>query len=181
MKDKGLSALCLAPLIGASQSLVQALVIGLLTLCLVSVHRLLMTPLRERLEGFARDLASLTLAAALVSCAVLALKAWALPLSQQLGIYPELIAVQCLLFEHLLGRRAPWRRALALLLGFAVVLATLGAVRELLATASLDLTFGAGPTGLRLAPGAFLLLALGLALFNRARSRRAVPDREGNR
>lgn len=171
MNKPTLAALSLAPLLGASQTLVQAASIASLTLVLVILHRACMTPLRARLTGIAGECASLLIAAALVTCANLALLAWALPLHQTLGIYPELIAVQCLLFEYSLGRTAGWRPALTVLVGFAALHIALGACRELLAS------------GVRLAglmPGALLLLGLALALINLARNRRAASRREGN-
>lgn len=169
MNRQMLAALSLAPLLGASQTLLQASSIALLTLVIVIVHRLALAPLRRLLQDHLTLLASLLIAAALVTCSHLALQAWALPLSLTLGIYVELIAMQCVLFEFTLGRAARWRTALGILAGFATLHVALGACRELLA--------GGNPT---LMPGALLMLGLALALINRARDRRAEPSRKGS-
>ncbi|MEG0636768.1 MAG: Rnf-Nqr domain containing protein [Pseudomonas sp.] len=172
MNRQLLAALSLAPLLGASQTLQQAATIALLSVLLVLLHRLCMTPLRRQLSGSAMELVSVLIAAALASCANLTLLAWALPLRQTLGIYPELIALQCVLFEYCLGRTGHWPRVLALLAGFATLHIVLGACRELL-----------GSSGLRLAslmPGGLLLLGVALAIITRARSRRAASSRKGS-
>lgn len=186
MNRSWLATLSLAPLLGASQTLVQAASMALLAVVAILVHRSLMTPLRGRLGATAAELASLLLAAAVVTCQTLALQAWALELRQALGIYPELLAVSCLLFEQGLGRDARWRRVAMLLGGYGALFLLLGASRELLATGTLHLSIAGGPesTGLRLAslaPGALLLLGLLLALIKRACIKQATPDREGNR
>lgn len=164
MNRQALAALSLAPLLGASQTLMQASSIALLTVLIVALHRLALSPLRRALHGNAALLASALIAAALVTCCHLALQAWALPLSLTLGIYVELIAVQCVLFEFTLGRSARWRTALGILGSFATLHIALGGCRELLASGSPNLM-----------PGALLMLGLALALINRARDRRAEP------
>ncbi|MHA6193434.1 Rnf-Nqr domain containing protein [Pseudomonas wadenswilerensis] len=186
MNRSWLVALSLAPLLGASQTLVQAANMALLSVLAILVHRGLMTPLRSRLGPTAAEVASLLLAAAVVTCQTLALQAWALELRQALGIYPELLALSCLLFEQGLGPSTRWRRVALLLGGYCALFLLLGACRELLASGTLHVSFAGGPeiTGLRLAslaPGALLLLGLLLALIKRACPKQATPDREGTR
>jgi len=181
MNRSWLAALSLAPLLGASQTLVQAASMALLSLLAIALHRALMTPLRSRLDATGSGLASLVLAALVVTCQTLALQAWALELRQTLGLYPELIALSCLLFEQSLGKSTPWRHVARLLGGYAAVFLLLGCSRELLASGTLHLSSANRPasTGLRLAslaPGALLLLGLILALINRAcRNRPSRP------
>jgi len=186
MNRSSLAILSLAPLLGASQTLVQAASMALLGVVALLVHRGLMTPLRSRLGAPAAELASLLLAAAVVTCQTLALQAWALELRQALGIYPELLAVSCVLFELGLGHSAGWRRVALLLGSYSALFLLLGASRELLTSGTLHLSLAGGPdiTGLRLAslaPGALLLLGLLLALIKRACPKQATQDREGNR
>ncbi|MEE1921072.1 Rnf-Nqr domain containing protein [Pseudomonas sp. 148P] len=186
MNRPWLVALSLAPLLGASQTLVQAASMALLSVVAILVHRGLMTPLRGRLGGSAAELANLLLAAAVVTCQTLALQAWALELRQALGIYPELLAISCLLFEQGLAPATRWRRVALLLGGYCALFLLLGVSRELLANGTLHFSFAGGSemTGLRLAslaPGALLLLGLLLALIKRACPKQATPDREGNR
>ncbi|MDU9390136.1 Rnf-Nqr domain containing protein [Pseudomonas sp. zfem002] len=173
MNRSWLAALSLAPLLGASQTLVQGASMALLSVVAIGIHRGLMTPLRSRLDTTSSRLASILLAALVVTCQTLALQAWALELRQALGIYPELIAVSCLLFEQSLGNAGQWRRVAMLLAGYSALFLLLGCSRELLASGALHLSFtgGSGSTGLHLAslaPGALLLLGLLLALINRA-------------
>lgn len=167
MNRSWLAALSLAPLLGASQTLLQAATMALLTGVAVLAHRALMTPLRGRLDAFSAMLASVLLAAAVVTCQTLALRAWALDLQQPLGIYPELIALSCLMFEQSLGATRQWRRVALLLAGHGALFLLLGAGRELLAAGSLRLA--------SLAPGALLLLGLLLALIKRACPKQATP------
>ncbi|MCU1721268.1 MULTISPECIES: Rnf-Nqr domain containing protein [unclassified Pseudomonas] len=183
MNRSWLAALSLAPLLGASQTLLQASAMAGLTLSTVLVHLACMTPLRRWLDGVAGEITSILVAATLVTCQTLALHAWGLELRNALGVYPELIALQCLLFEQSVGKAG--RRAFILLGGFCVLYLLLGTIRELLASGALNLTSISGPdiTGLRLAslaPGALLLLGVLLALIKRACPKQATPDREGN-
>lgn len=174
MTKQWLTAVSLAPLLGATQTLVNASAIAALSVLIIALHQLLMRPLQHWFTARHRMFASVLLAAALVTCLELSLRAWALPLYQALSPYPALIAVQCLVFEYAQGENRSWRNTTRLLVGFAVLCLTLGMCRELLA----------GWTGLRLAallPGAFFLMGLLLALYNWACLRRAPPRRQGKR
>lgn len=185
MNRSWLAALGLAPLLGASQTLVQACAMALLSILAILAHRVLITPLRGRLEASACLVASVLLAAALVTCQTLTLHAWALEVRQALGIYPELIALSCVLFEQSLGKPGQWRRVANLLGGYGALFLLLATARELLASGTLHFSLASGPhsAGLRLAslaPGALLLLGLLLVLIKRACPKQATPDREGN-
>lgn len=94
------NSLILTPLIGASDSLVKALSLSLLSLLVIGVYSLKMSILRPRLVPSMQLITSIALAATLTSLAVLALQAWAFELHQQLGIYAGLIALQCVALEH---------------------------------------------------------------------------------
>ncbi|MBV6289025.1 Rnf-Nqr domain containing protein [Pseudomonas aegrilactucae] len=172
MNNRALLSLSLAPLLGASQSLLQAATIAVLSLLSLSLHRACMTPLRHALHGLGAELASLLLACALVTCLELSLRAWALELYTTLGPYPALIALQCVLFEHSLGRRHGWRAAMLLLVALGTVQVLLGLCRELLGNGGLHLA--------QLAPGALILLGLALALFNRVRRTPTSSSRQGS-
>ncbi|CAM3741436.1 Electron transport complex protein RnfE [compost metagenome] len=172
MNRPWLAAVSLAPLLGATQTLLQASAIALCSLLVIGLHRLCMTPLRKVLDGSAKLFASVLLAALLVTCLELGLRAWALPLSLALAPYPALIAVQCLLFEFALGNNARWRTAAMTLAGFASLCIAMGLTRQLLGEfANLRLA--------SLLPGALMLLGLLLALYNRVRQRRAPSRRQG--
>jgi len=173
MSKHWLTAVSLAPLLGATQTLLNACAIAGLSVLLIALHQVAMGALRRALTDHSRLLASVLLAATLVTCLDLSLRAWALPLHQALTPYPMLIAVQCLVFEHARTDRQHWRQTARLLGGFILLCTALGAIREL-----------AGWAGLRLAtllPGALFLLGLLLALYNRACLSRAPLRRQGKR
>lgn len=172
-------SLMLAPLIGASDSLVKALGLGLASLGVGCVFGLCLNVLRPRLTGQGRLLASILLSATLTSCAILVAQAWALELQRQLALYLGLIAVQCVVLEHQDFFRQPARFRFAA--RFCLLLIALGALREalghghigqhlpwLLGITEVDWPGWtlASPGGLHLltlAPGGFILLGLLLA------------------
>lgn len=173
------NALMLTPLIGASDSLVKALGLALVFLCVSSLFGLGMNALRPRLAGQGRLGASILLSATLTSCASLAAQAWAFELQQQLALYLGLIAVQCVVLEHQDFFQRPVRLRFAGL--FCLLLIILGALREAFGSGTIGnhlqwllgmndvdwpgwvLTSGGGLHLLTLAPGGFILLGLLLA------------------
>lgn len=170
MSRHWLAGLSLAPLLGATQTLLQATSIAVLSLLAILLHRLGMTPLRRLLTGIGADVASMLLAATIVTCLELTLRAHALVLYQSLGLYTALIALQCVMFDHAQGHTKGWRAPLSLLLGFTVLCISLGVTRELM---------GSGMRLAHLPPGALFLLGLLLALYNRIWRQRAPSRRQG--
>jgi len=172
MNNRWLAAISLAPILGVTQTVLNALAIACSSVLLIALHHLAMTPLQNVLGPRAKMLASVLFAAALATCLELSLRAWTLPLYQALSPYPALIAVQCLVFEYTRGEDSHWQEVAKLLGGFAVLCIALGISREVLANWA----------GFRLAsllPGAFFLLGLMMALYNRVWLRRALPRRQG--
>jgi electron transport complex protein RnfE len=94
------NSLILTPLIGASDSLVKALGLSLLSLLVIGVYGLKMSVLRPRIVPSMQLITSIALAATLTSLAALALQAWAFELHQHLGFYVGLIALQCVALEY---------------------------------------------------------------------------------
>ncbi|MGD8220697.1 Rnf-Nqr domain containing protein [Pseudomonas thivervalensis] len=147
--------LLLVPLVGASDTLVGALVLWLawtLTLC---CHGLAMGLVRKRLAAAQRLVASLVLAASLTTCTDLVIQAWALEWYRPLSLYMGWIALSCVALEHVgffTESRLPGRLRLAGVFGLLMI--SLGAVRELI---------GSGLPLALLAPGGFILLGLLLA------------------
>lgn len=172
MNSRGLLVLSLAPILGASQTLAQAAAVALFSLLSLCLHRLCMTPLRPLLQGVQATLASVLLAAMLVTCLELSLRAWALELHGLLGLYPALVALQCVLLEQGVERNRGWPQALLLIVGFCTLHVVLGLCRELLGNVGLRLA--------QLAPGALILLGLLLAIFNRVRRKPAPSSRQGS-
>ncbi|NBA94584.1 NADH:quinone oxidoreductase [Pseudomonas sp. R5(2019)] len=162
-------------MLGASQTLVQACAMLLASLLVVVAWRLCIAPLRRVLHSSMQDVACLLLAAGIVTCLELTLRAWTLALYHGLGPYPALLVLNCLLLER--TAQSPLDvRALA---RYGALLVTLGLARELIANGTLSLSVHAigEHAGLRLAvlaPGALILSGLLLA-GARAWSLRALP------
>lgn len=154
-KSLGLaSSLLLAPLIGVSDSLPKALGFWVLSALIVSLFGWGMKPLRSHLDARRHLIASLFLAATLVSCAQLILRAFALALYNDLGVYLALISLQCVLLEHSGFFQAGLNKARCQLwLLLAILLITLSLLRALLSNG----------TGATLVPSGFILLGLLLA------------------
>jgi electron transport complex protein RnfE len=164
----------LAPLLGATATSAQALVISLCTVLLVGLHQVLMAPLRSHLEHGPRLWASTVLAVALATCLHLGLQAWAMPLAQQLALYPQLLALPCLASEQLPAQPGRYRQLGLGLLGFLATGLALGICRQLL-------NDGLGLHLAALAPGALILLGLVLGLYNYLRPSNTASRRQGTR
>ncbi|MEF9899951.1 MAG: Rnf-Nqr domain containing protein [Pseudomonas sp.] len=171
MNRHWLTAVSLAPLLGVTQTLLDACAIAGISVLLIALHQLAMGALRRGLPDRSRLLASVLLAATLVTCLDLSLRASALPLHQALTPYPMLIAVQCLIFEHARTDSRRWQETARLLGGLIILCITLGATRELAGWAGLHLA--------ALLPGALFLLGLILALYNRVCLSRTPSRRQG--
>ncbi|SEN48893.1 Rnf-Nqr domain containing protein [Pseudomonas sp. NFACC39-1] len=147
--------LLLVPLVGASDSLVNALGLWLAWALISAGHGLTMGLLRSHLTAPQRLLASIVLAATLTACASLVAQAWALQTYQSLSLYIGWVALSCVVLEHddvFASSRLPERLRLAGLFGLLMI--ALGALRELIGNVI--------PLAL-LAPGGFILLGLLLA------------------
>lgn len=162
----------LAPLLGATQTLPMAAVMGGCAVLMVGLHQALLMPLRNRLHGAAYVLASLLILAGLASYLQLALRAWLLPMALLLGPYPALLWLTCLAMDRLLPEAGRWRSLLLHLGGLLAAYLVLGACRQ-------GLGEGLGVHLASLAPGALLLLGVLLALYNHLRPGPAHPRRQG--
>lgn len=175
------NSLMLAPLIGATDSLVSALGLWLMSIVVINVFGVCMGALRSRLLPVTHLLAAVLLAATLTSCAELAAQLWSLQWHHHVGIYAGLIALQCVVLENTGFYQSAWRDRLHLCGLFGALMAGLGMLRELIGNGTLGshLPWLAGTAqadwqgwvltadgGLRLAtlaPGGFILLGLLIA------------------
>ena len=174
-------SLMLAPLIGATDSLVSALGLWLMFIVVISAFGVSMGALRSRLVPETRLLASVLLAATLTSCTELAAQIWSLQWHQHVGLYAGLIALQCVVLEHTGFFQSAWRNRLRLFGLFGALMAGLGMLREFIGNGTFGshLPWLAGTAqgdwqgwvmtadgGLHLAtlvPGGFILLGLLIA------------------
>jgi electron transport complex protein RnfE len=177
------NTLMFVPLIGATDSLVNALGLWALFIVVISVFGLGTNALRSRLLPAARLPASVLLAATLTSCAELGAQVWSLQWHQHVGIYAGLIALQCVVLEHCGFFQSPWRERWRLSGLFGAAMVALGLLRELIGDGTLGnhlpwlaaathanwqgwvLTADGGLRLATLAPGGFILLGLLIAAW----------------
>lgn len=190
----------LCPLLAVSNSVVNALGLGLATILVLAGSNLTVSLIRKRVLDAIRLPVFVLIIAAFVTCAELLMQAFAFELYLALGIFIPLIVTNCAILgraDAFASRNTPLPALLDGLmmgLGFAAVLLVLGSLRELIGTGRLfanmhlllpiesdwTVTVVEDYRGFLLAilpPGAFLFLGLLLALKNlidaRLKARRA--------
>jgi electron transport complex protein RnfE len=181
----------LCPLLGVSNSTVNALGLGLATALVLVCSNIGVSLVRGVTSTAVRLPAFVMIIAALTTCIELLMQAYTYELYQVLGIFIPLITTNCVILGRADGfaaRHTPLVAAfdgLMMGLGFALVLVVLGGLRELFGTgalfANMHLLFGpvadnwqitvfSDYKGFLLAilpPGAFIVLGLLIALKNR--------------
>jgi len=181
----------LCPLLGVSNSMVNALGMGLATAIVLAASNAAVALIRNQVTDAVRLPVFVMIIAALTTCIELPMQAFTYELYQILGIFIPLTTTNCIL----LGRAEAFAAknsvahatfdGLMMGSGFGLVMLAIGSVRELLGTGALfgnmQLLFGPIAThwqltvfhnypGFLLAilpPGAFLVLGLLIALKNR--------------
>lgn len=164
----------LCPLLAASSTVVNAMGLGLATLLVLAFSNLCVSLIRNVVPNAVRLPVFVLIIAAAVTCIELLMQAYAYRLFQVLGIFLPLIVTNC----AILGRAETFAAShppgpalydgLMMGAGFASVLVTLGALRELVGTgalfADMDVLFGpmAAHWGIVVIPGyqPFLLATL---------------------
>lgn len=180
----------LCPLLGTSNSMVNALGLGLATIFVLACSNAAISATRRWVGEAVRLPVFVLIIAALTTCIELLMQAWTYELYQILGIFIPLITTNCVILgraEAFAARNGIARAAFDGLMtgaGFALVLLVLGSLRELIGhgtlLADMNLLFGPAAAGWKLQiadyqgfllavlpPGAFLLLGLLIALKNR--------------
>lgn len=181
----------LCPLLGVSNSVVNALGMGLATAVVLAASNAAVALIRNQVTDAVRLPVFVMIIAALTTCIELLMQAFTYELYQILGIFIPLITTNCII----LGRAEAFAAknsvahatfdGLMMGSGFGLVMLAIGSVRELLGTgallANMQLLFGPMAAdwqmtvfnnypGFLLAilpPGAFLVLGLLIALKNR--------------
>lgn len=188
----------LCPLLAVSTSFVNGLGLGLATLFVLTLSNLLVSATRRWIRDEIRIPIYVLIIASLVTCIELIFKAWFPLLDQSLGIFIPLIVTNCAIVARAeaFASRNPVAASIVdgigMGTGFALLLVSLGAFRELVGQATLfsrlDTLIGGEPMrGLVIAdggllfvilpPGAFLCLALAVAAKNVIDERRQTSDR----
>ncbi len=179
----------LCPLLGVSNSVVNALGLGIVTIAVLGSSNCLVSIVRNHVPDTVRLPVFVMIIAALTTCAELLMQAYAYQLYTILGIFIPIIVTNCIILgrAEAFARRNPVLPAtvdgLAMGLGFASALVLIGAMRELIGTgglfANMDLLFGAGARDWHIAlsadypqvlaailpPGAFLVAGCLIALY----------------
>lgn len=194
----------LCPLLAVSNTVINALGLGLATLLTLVACNLVVSLSRSLLRPEIRIPAYVLIIAAVVTMIELVMQAWFFELYQALGIFIPLIVTNCAIIgraEAFASRNGPAKALVdgfATGVGFLAVLVLLGALRELLGQGTLlsgaelllgdlgqqlELVLIPGYEGFLLAllpPGAFfglgLLVAMRNVLVNREKPRREAQD-----
>lgn len=181
----------LCPLLGVSNSAVNALGLGLATMLVLTCSNVAVSLVRGVINTAVRLPAFVMIIAALTTCIELLMQAFTYELYQILGIFIPLITTNCVILGRADGFAAKHKPLVAgfdglvMGLGFCLVLLVLGSIRELLGTGALfanmqlllgplaanwQITLISDYKGFLLAilpPGAFIVLGLLIALKNR--------------
>lgn len=173
----------MCPTLAVTTSASNGLGMGISTMVVLVFSNIFISLLRKFIPDKVRIAAYVVIIASFVTIVEMLLKAYALSISNSLGIYIPLIVVNCII----LGRAEAFASKNNLLssaidgvgmgLGFTCSLTLIGAVREILGNGSLFgmSIFGAGfkPVSIMiLPPGAFLTLGILLAIINLIRTRK---------
>lgn len=188
----------LCPLLAVTTSFVNGLGLGIATMFVLTLSNLLVSATRRWIREEIRIPIYVLIIASLVTCIELIFKAWFPLLDRSLGIFIPLIVTNCAIVARAeaFASKNPLGASIAdgigMGAGFALLLMTLGALRELVGQATLlsrlDMLVGGEPMrGLVIAdggllmvilpPGAFLCLALAVAAKNVIDERRQTRDR----
>lgn len=171
----------MCPTLGTTGSAMTGMSMGLTTMGVLICSNMSVSAIKSVVPAAVRIPVYIVLIATFVSVLQMLLAAYLPSLNATLGIFIPLIVVNCIL----LGRAEAFASRHGIIdsaadgigigLGFTVALTLIGSVRELLGTGRL---FGAeiypenyGSLLFVLAPGAFIVLGLLMALFNRFKNR----------
>lgn len=167
----------MCPTLGTTSSALTGLSMGLATMAVLTCSNAAISAIKNIVPQMVRIPAFIVVIASFVTLLQMAMQAWAPALYSALGIFIPLIVVNCILLgraEAFASKNSVWLSVfdgLGTGAGFTVALTLIGSVREILGSGSVfgiqvyDASYGA--LIFVLAPGAFIVLGLLMALFNR--------------
>jgi len=188
----------LCPLLAVTTSFVNGLGLGIATLLVLTSSNLLVSATRHFIRSEIRIPMYVLIISSLVTCIELLFYAWFPNLGRSLGIFIPLIVTNCAIVARaeIFASKNPIGASvvdgITMGAGFALLLCTIGAFREIVGHGSLfsrlDMLFGGEPSagielfdgGFLLAilpPGAFISLALAIAAKNALDRRRRKPHK----
>jgi len=172
----------LCPTLGTTSSAITGMSMGLATLIVLMCSNFTVSALKSIIPDKVRIPAFILLIASFVTIVQMIMQAWLPALNESLGIFIPLIVVNCILLgraEAFASKNNPWLSVcdgLGIGLGFTLALTIIGSVREILGTGAVfgiqlySADFGA--LLFVLAPGAFIVLGMLIAVFNRLKEGR---------
>ena len=175
-------ALGMCPTLGTTTSALNGMGMGLATLVVLTLSNIVISAVARYIPDTVRIPSYIVIISAFVTIIQLLMQAFLPSLYETLGLFIPLIVVNCIV----LGRAEAFANkntvldsacdGLGIGLGFTLSLTVIGLVRELLGSGTffgLPLIHGDGILVFVLAPGAFLVLGLLMALFNKLTQGRA--------
>lgn len=178
----------MCPTLAVTTSAMNGLGMGFSTLAVLVLSNLVISLVRKLIPDQVRLPAYIVIVASLVTVVQLLMQAYLHELYGALGIYIPLIVVNCIILgraEAFASKNPPLLSVfdgLGMGLGFTVALVLIGALRELLGVGTLFgyqiMPAAFEPIGILVkAPGAFLVLALIVAVMNALQIKTAANDK----
>ena len=170
----------MCPTLATSTSLTNGIGMGLSATAVLICSNIVISLLRKIIPSKVRIAAYITVIAGFVTMVDLLLQAFIPSLSASLGTFIPLIVVNCIILgraEAYASKNGPISSlfdGIGMGLGFTVGLTSIGIVRELIGSGKIfGMTiFNGGATIFILAPGAFFVLAMLVALQNRVKMKK---------
>ena len=167
----------MCPTLAVTTSAINGIGMGLSTLAVLIFSNLIISLMRKIIPDQVRLPAYIVIVASLVTVVDLLLQAYASGLYASLGIYIPLIVVNCIIlgraeaYANKVGPGLALFDGLGMGLGFTIALTLIGMIRELLGSGKLFgfavLPDSVSPIAIFVkAPGAFLVIALIIAVMN---------------
>ncbi len=170
----------MCPTLGTTTSAINGLGMGVATMFVLILSNMAIASIAGIIPGKVRIPAFIVVIAAFVTVLQFVMQAYTPGLYETLGIFIPLIVVNCIVLgraEAFASKNSVSDSAMdgvGIGLGFTLSLTVLGAVREVLGSASLfgfKFMDGDGMLAFVLAPGAFIALGYLLVLFNKLKAR----------
>lgn len=166
----------MCPTLGTTTSAINGMSMGIATMFVLVMSNVVISLVKNVIPDKVRIPAFIVLIASLVTIVQLCMEAYMPALYKTLGIFIPLIVVNCIILgraEAFASKNSVLNSALDGLgigIGFTLSLTVIGMVREALSSGSVfGLSFWSGDGMLlfKLAPGAFIVLSLLMAIFNK--------------
>mgnify|MGYP000287880893 CR=1 FL=1 len=172
----------MCPTLAVTTSAKNGFGMGMTTMVILALSNLMISMLRKMIPDSVRMPAYIVVVASFVTIVQFLLQGFIPSLYDSLGIYIPLIVVNCIILgraEAYASKNGPISSlfdGIGMGLGFTVGLTSIGIVRELIGSGKIFgmTVFNGGATIFILAPGAFFVLAMLVALQNRVKNAKKI-------